>query len=143
MGRIAERRNRFEEAVAAYHRAVTIDPRHRDAHYNLAFLHQQTGNVDQAIEHFQAVTQLDPQNPEAHLNLGVLLAGNGQIEQAEHEYLTALDLDPNLAETYYNLGIFYEFHKQDLDQALQYYREYLERGGEDERIRRLVDDLGR
>ena len=44
---------------------------------------------------------------------------------------------------YYNLGVFYEFHLKDSSRALATYKKYLELGGKDERIQRIVRDVGK
>jgi hypothetical protein len=46
-----------------------------------------------------------------------------------------------MAEAYYNLGVFYEFHLKDTVRALASYKKYLELGGKDDRIQRIVRDM--
>jgi tetratricopeptide (TPR) repeat protein len=60
------------------------------------------------------------------------------FEEAEEAYQKAIALKPALAEAHYNLGVLYELHRKDPIKALPYYRKYLELGGKDERVERIV-----
>ena len=52
-------------AVREYREALRLDPRHADAHYNLAVALERLGRMDEAIAHYQQASQLDPGNPAA------------------------------------------------------------------------------
>ena len=45
---------------------------------------------------------------------------------------------PDSAEAHYNLGVFYELHRKDLPRALAQYHKYLDLGGRDDRVERIV-----
>jgi tetratricopeptide (TPR) repeat protein len=49
---------RFEEAAASYERSLALDPTLADAHFNLAQLHQQAGDLRGALRHFNAYRRL-------------------------------------------------------------------------------------
>lgn len=140
-GEIFETERQPDRAIEAYEQALTIKGDLLAPHHALGFLYQDQGKSEQAAAHFSEVVKLDPNNPEAHLNFGVILAGLKQLDDAEREYQTAISLEPNLTEGYYNLGVFYEFHRKDTDRALVQYQAYLQHGGTDERISKLVKKL--
>jgi len=48
----------LDEAMAAYERAVAIDPDYWVAHQNLGALYKQTGRLSEAVEHFKKATRL-------------------------------------------------------------------------------------
>jgi tetratricopeptide (TPR) repeat protein len=77
------------------------------------------------------------------MNLGVIYTAQGKLDEAEREYEAAITLKPMLAEAHYNLGIFFELHRKDVGKALAQYRRYLELGGTDERVERIIHQLGR
>jgi hypothetical protein len=52
-------------------------------------------------------------------------------------------LKPDYAEAHYNLGVFYELHRKDLPKALAHYQMYLNLGGRDDRVARIVGSAGR
>ncbi len=102
------------------------------------FLHQAQGNQDASVQAFHNVLRIEPDHAEAHLNLGVLYANLNKLDKAERHYQQALKSKPNLIEGHYNLGVFYEFHRKDSSKALAQYKTYVELGGKDERIERLL-----
>jgi tetratricopeptide (TPR) repeat protein len=131
------------QAIDAYRMAVSAKPDLADAHFNLAFLYRSEGKMPEAIRRFEEVIKLRPEYAEAHLNLGGLYANMGKLDQAEDEYETAVQLKPTLAEAHYSLGLFYESHRKDMVRALASYRKYVELGGRDERIDRIVGQAGK
>ena len=140
-GDMAEQEDKPKVAIEAYEKALASNNELLDPHYALGFLYQEQGQSQKAATHFTKVVTLAPQNPEAHLNLGVVLASLKQLDEAEQAYQTAISLDPTLLDAYYNLGVFYEFHRKDTDKALAQYREYLKRGGTDDRITKLIKKI--
>lgn len=72
------------------------------------------------------------------MNLGMSYTALGLFDEAEQAYEKAVELKPNLPEAHYNLGVFYELHRKDPIRALVQYRKYLELGGNDERVERIV-----
>ena len=99
------------------------------------------GELPAAIQEFQTVVKLKPDYADAYVNLGVLYAMQRKLDQAEQAYEEAIRLRPMMAEAYYNLGVFYEFHLKDTVRALASYKKYLELGGKDDRIQRIVRDM--
>ena len=69
-------------------------------------------------------------------------SNNNQIEEAEKQYKTAISLNPSLVEAHYNLGVFYEFYRKDPEKALTQYRKYMDLGGNDVRIQKLLKKAG-
>jgi len=66
-----------------------------------------------------------------------------RLDEAERSYERAVVLKPDYAEAHYNLGIFYELHRKDLPKALSHYHKYLDLGGRDDRVERIVGTSGR
>jgi tetratricopeptide (TPR) repeat protein len=123
--------------------AVSAKPDLVDAHFNLAFLYRSEGKMPEATKRFEEVIRLRPEYAEAHLNLGGLYANAGKLDLAEEEYLHAVELKPSHAEAHHSLGLFYELQRKDMGKALVSYRKYIELGGRDERIERIVGQAGR
>ncbi len=140
LGRLYEKEQQTDAAIEAYQHVLNIKPNHVDAHYNLGFLYQQHDQPQEAIEHFQQVTVLQPTDAEAYFNLGVLFTIQQQFDQAEEAYHKGLNLKPNSVEGQFNMGAFYEFHKEDLQKATHHYKQYLDLGGQDSRIKQLLQE---
>ena len=73
------------------------------------------------------------------MNLGMSYTALSLFDEAEHAYERAIELKPNLPEAHYSLGVFYELHRKDSVRALVQYRKYLDLGGKDERVERIVN----
>src|SRR4051794_31864838 len=60
-----------EEAMAAYRRALEIDPGLADAHVNLGRLLHESGRAAEAERHYRLALTARPEDPTAAFNLGV------------------------------------------------------------------------
>jgi Flp pilus assembly protein TadD len=140
---MAEKNNVLVEAAYSYKQAIAAKPSLVDAHYNLAFIHQSQGRPLEAEQEFLEVLRYRPEYAEAHMNLGVIYTGLNRLEEAEQSYERAVELKPDYAEAHYNLGVFYELHRKDLPKALAQYHKYLNLGGRDDRVERIVGSGGR
>jgi len=86
---------RWNEAMSAFLDALSLDPRHGGAHYNLATLLEREGDLDGAETEYRAATvYLDTPAP-AHARLGILLARRGRVEDAEAELQELRRLEPD------------------------------------------------
>jgi len=62
--------------------AATINPRDSSAHYNLALIHQNRGELDQARERFQRAIEIDPDEVDAHYQLGRIARAQNRLAEA-------------------------------------------------------------
>lgn len=99
MARLGKR----EEALAAYGKALEIDPACPSAHLNLAVVAIQTGNFADAEQHYRQALPGRP-TAEAHNGLGYVLARQGRTDEAFAEYRTAIGIDASYTPAYNNLA---------------------------------------
>jgi tetratricopeptide (TPR) repeat protein len=97
-----------EEAMAAYRRALEIDPGLADAHVNLGRLLHERGETAEAERHYRLALAARPEDTTAAFNLGVALQDLGRLREAADAYEAALALDRTLADAHYNLSGVYE-----------------------------------
>ncbi|HEV2852024.1 MAG TPA: tetratricopeptide repeat protein [Thermoanaerobaculia bacterium] len=97
-----------EEALAAYGRALELDPGLADAHLNLGRLLHEQGSTLEAERHYRQALTARPGDATAAYNLGVALQDLGRLEAAAEAYENALELDRTLADAHYNLAGIYE-----------------------------------
>src|SRR6185369_147900 len=65
--------------------AATVNPRDSSAHYNLALIHQQRGELSEARERFQRAIDIDADELDAHYQLGrIARAQNRPAEAIGH-----------------------------------------------------------
>ena len=74
-------------AIDYLSRALEINPRHFEAHYNLANVYGEIGNFKLAKAHYGISIQLEPEFANSYFNLGLTLAINKEYNEA----VTALE----------------------------------------------------
>jgi Flp pilus assembly protein TadD len=97
-------KNRPEEAVAAWKKAVTLNPEEAKAHFNLALALDNAGLRDEAMTEYRRTVELDPENAPAYTNLAVSLARMGNLNDAIDCLVKSAALNPENAKTLNNLG---------------------------------------
>jgi Flp pilus assembly protein TadD len=88
--------NRFEDAIAAYKKALTY-PTYTTpevAYYNMGEAYIRLGKPQEAQESFRAAIQLEPTMVAAHYGLGLALSQGGRRDEAKAAFRQARDLDP-------------------------------------------------
>jgi tetratricopeptide (TPR) repeat protein len=101
-------RDDVEAALAAYGRAIAIDPAFLDAHINLGRLLHEGGRFAKAEQIYRAAIKACGSDPLLLYNLGVLLDDMDRKVQAMEAYEAALRGDPSLADCHYNLALLYQ-----------------------------------
>jgi tetratricopeptide (TPR) repeat protein/SAM-dependent methyltransferase len=103
LGIIALQRGRPQAALDPISRAIAINDRAPDCHYNMAFALQTLGRSNEAVVHYQHAVKLKPDYVEAHTNLGNALKELGRHSDAAAAYERVIALKPS-AEAHYNLA---------------------------------------
>lgn len=97
----------FDQARAAYTRAVELDPTLTDAWLYLGVAHQQQGRYDLAVSDYRTGLQADPENIELRVALVTALRNQGRLDEAIEEAKAALRINANSLPMYNNLGLAY------------------------------------
>jgi tetratricopeptide (TPR) repeat protein len=97
-----------EEAMAAYRRALEIEPGFADAHLDLGRLLHERGQITEAERHYRQALEARPEDATAAFNVGVALQDQDRLREAAEAYEAALAIDQNLADAHYNLSGIYE-----------------------------------
>ena len=112
-----------QEAIAAYVRALELDPNHAAAHINLGTLYYNQQDYARAEAHYRKAIEVDPRYALAYFDLGNVLDETGRVTEAIRVYKLALQLAPTYADAHYNLALAYEKMK-DSRKALTHWRAY-------------------
>ncbi|MBX7258450.1 MAG: tetratricopeptide repeat protein [Candidatus Hydrogenedentes bacterium] len=94
----------YEEAEAAYRRAIDLRPDWNWGHSALGILLQTLGRMDEAEVAFRKAVELDPSWSRAHNDLAILLRLTGRYNEAETEARKSLELDPDSIAANNNYG---------------------------------------
>jgi tetratricopeptide (TPR) repeat protein len=116
-------------AVAAYRRALELEPEHADALINLGRLLHEARRLEEAEGCYRRVLQINPASAVAHFNLGVVSEDRGCRESAIEAYRQAVECDPGLKEAHFNLARLYE-QVGSTQLALQHLNTYRRLAGE-------------
>jgi tetratricopeptide (TPR) repeat protein len=96
------------EAIAAYDRALSMNPKHVDALINRGMLSYDQAELEKAAECFERAVALAPDNAMARFNLGSVLEEVGQLAEARQHLRLAVRLNPRYADAHYNLAFVCE-----------------------------------
>lgn len=118
-------RSGFPTAIAAYKRALEIDPSHVPSLINLGNVYYEMGEFEQAREVYTRGTIADADNPRTHFNLGNACDETGDLLGAMRAYRRAIVLWPGYADAHFNLALVAE-KLGSWAMALQHWQRFLE-----------------
>lgn len=78
--------------------AATINPRDSSAHYNLALIHQQRGELSEARERFQRAIDIDTDELDAHYQLGRIARSQNRLAEAIGHFEQVVQRDQSHAQ---------------------------------------------
>jgi Flp pilus assembly protein TadD len=82
LGILESRHGNTPKAIDCFSRCLALNPRHFEAHYNLANLYAELGNLPLAKVHYQVSIEVEPDFPNSYYNLGLTLAINREYKEA-------------------------------------------------------------
>jgi cellulose synthase operon protein C len=111
LGVLYFRRGMFDEAIAAFSRALALDERMRVARRNLEIAYGSTGVLESRMVELEQRLADSPDDIGAIVESGIAEKSAGHLDKAEARFRRALEHDPQssvlhffLAEIYYNRG---------------------------------------
>jgi tetratricopeptide (TPR) repeat protein len=84
---------RFEEALAAYERALQLSPENSIIHFNYGEALRSSGDLVNAEARFRRSLELDAHYSKTHNNLADVLAETGRYDEARSHYLEAIGIE--------------------------------------------------
>jgi len=84
VGLLEYQNKNFDEAAAAFEKALEIDPKSAEATFNLAVLNQRRNDYHKTREGYLKTVRLDPTHADALYNLAILTRGVGATSEAKH-----------------------------------------------------------
>ena len=104
LGTALRDQKKLPEAIAAYHKAIELDPNHAPTYNNLGLALRDQKKLPEAIAAFHKAIELDPKFAPAYYNLGIALTDQKHLPEAITAYYKIIEIDPQDAIAYYNLG---------------------------------------
>lgn len=91
----------YSEAIAAYQKALDLDPSNVDVRVDMGTCYRNIGQPDKAIEIYKKALEINPRHPNAWLNSGIVyyydLHKNTEALQSFQKYLEVSPNSPNAA----------------------------------------------
>src|SRR3989304_5591104 len=115
----------FDEAIAAWERALELEPTMTNAYEKLAKAYYTQGKFSKAGAIYRKELTLKPDDPMIYFSLGVVYRMNEQLEDAVKMQMQAISLNPKLASAYNELGLTY-CKQRKLDEAVAAHKKALE-----------------
>ena len=119
----AIQRDKFEEAIAAYDKAIYRKPGDASLYYSRGFAKGRQEKYEDAITDYNEAIQLNPDDASIYYQRGFAKAQLGQYENAIADYNEAIRLNPNNAFIYRERGVMkarlgrYEEAEEDRQQS--------------------------
>jgi tetratricopeptide (TPR) repeat protein len=109
-GQALQGEGRFDDAIAKYNAALSLQPSNPTPYNLLGVAELQRGDAAKALEHLNRALQLAPSYSDARNNRGTTYFQLDQLAQAEADFLAVLTdrTYANRAGVYFNLGRVYE-----------------------------------
>jgi tetratricopeptide (TPR) repeat protein len=122
MGSAYSRQGKLEEAVAAYEKAIEIDPDYGEAYGDMAGTLADLDRIPEAVAAGEKGVELAPDYSVGHYNLAYAYRLQGELEKAIAEYEEAIRLDPDDPDPHTSLGTVYQDQGR-LDEAIAEFQE--------------------
>lgn len=94
LGIIESREGNYPKAIDCFTLCLKQNPRHYEAHYNLANLYAEVGNHGLARVHYGIAIELEPAFPNSYFNLGLTLAMIKDYKEAVRYLTKYRDITP-------------------------------------------------
>lgn len=116
LGRTKYSENRFQEAIQAFQRILSLSPKDTKAENNLGLSYEGLNRLDEAQTAFETAIEWQKEasikNEQPYLNLGSLLADRDQLQAALTNLQQAEAMAPNNPKILEQLGRVYDLMKQ-------------------------------
>jgi Flp pilus assembly protein TadD len=101
---LAEKGN-FGDAIAAFNRAIKINPTYEKAHNNLGLALGSQDKFSEAAAAFNRALEINPRNFETFNNLGIALGSQGKFLEAVAAFNRAIQINPKEPTSHQNLAV--------------------------------------
>ncbi|WP_298819272.1 tetratricopeptide repeat protein [Chloroflexus sp.] len=118
LGEALLRNGQLARAMAAYQRALELQPQYPGALLGLAQTQYALGRADEALETVDQALRQESNFAEAHLFRGKLLQEAGRFNEARAAYDAAISANDRIAESFYRRALL-AIRANDYDQAIR------------------------
>ena len=95
---------KHEYAELELKKAISLNPKYANSHYNLAVLYMGQGNFEKAELEFKEAIKIKSDFTTAYYNLGFILRNLGRLKEAESFNQKAIEINPQFTDAYFILS---------------------------------------
>jgi len=143
LGEIHHQLQQYDQAVAAFEKAIALDPESKLGYDALIAVGEATNDLVAAVDIYRRIIKTRPNDANLHYQLGLNLARMNDAQGAAEALEKALELNPSLPRARFVLGLVY-FESDRNEPAREEFKKVLSQEPENVRAREhLVGTLGR
>ena len=128
----------FYRAIAAYNKAIELNPNYFAAYLDRGVAYGVLGNFDHALAEFNKAIELNPNDPRIYMNRANVYQFKKESDKVVSDYSKVIELNPKIAEAYLERGLFYESLERKSDARKDFHRFLVI--STDRQKRRLVEE---
>jgi len=107
LGNVYNESKNPEKAIAAFQKALQVDPHYYKAWVGLGIAYKKTGNLEERERCYREALRIEPGYAHAHASLGALYIQKNEPEKAIAALEKALELNPTVAIAHANIALAY------------------------------------
>lgn len=108
LGASYEQMKKYKDAIAAYHRALDMEPDNLDTERGLANALLSDGQLDEALKVLNTIVEAEPQDAQSQIHISEIERRKGQYDMALKTIEKAKPLAPDSLELVYNEALIYD-----------------------------------
>src|SRR5688572_16219862 len=116
---------KYADAVVAYKNALAIDPKNKEARYELGWCQNELKEYNNAITTLRNARELWPTSPRVFFELAYAFEKTNNTDSAIANYNRCLDINTSYSGAYRQLG-YIAYNKEEYNKALEYFKSYEE-----------------
>lgn len=130
IGNILQDKDRINEAIYMFQKAIDKDPKYYKAHYNLGYLYLIQEKPNMALAEFKKAVKYKPNFAYGYYNMGCAYLKLKQYGSAKYNFFRAIDIKNDEPSFYYNLAYAYKMmgKEKQANTYLDLYNKLMERG---------------
>ena len=79
-------KRKYDEAIAEFKKALELNQKHYDAHFNLGVVYYAKNMPDESIAELKKAIEVNPNEPKAYYNIAFAYVAKEKVEEAISEY---------------------------------------------------------
>ncbi len=131
IGNILQDKDRLDEAIYMYQKAIDKNPKYYKAHYNLGYIYFIQERPNMALAEFKKAVKYKPNFAYGYYNMGCVYLKLKDYRNAKYNFFRAIDTKGDEPSFYYNLAYAYKMmgKEKQANTYLEIYNKLLERQG--------------